>query len=86
MDRIIEKNEKASEEHSDFWFIGVGGLGKEDVERCYAQGQTMKVGGYGVLVIEEDVADEKLFAVVESIAVKGKVICKSSIKSHYGIK
>ena len=86
LDRIIEKKEKISEENSDFWFIGVGGLTREDVERCHEQGKKMKVSGYGVLVIEEDVAEEKLFTVVERIAVKGKVVCKASIKAHYGIK
>ncbi|MBQ7918609.1 MAG: hypothetical protein IJ324_01535 [Lachnospiraceae bacterium] len=86
LDRIIEKKEKISEENSDFWFIGVGGLTREDVERCYEQGQKMKVSGYGVLVIEEDVTEEKLFAVVDSIVVKGKVVCNASIKTHYGIK
>ncbi len=86
LDRIIEKNEKVSQENSDFWFIGVGGLNKEDIERCYEHGRKMKVSGYGVLVIEEEVEEEKLFTVVESIKVKGKVVCKGSVKAHFGIK
>ena len=86
LDRIIEKNESISEKNSDFWFIGVGGLNKADVERCYEHGRKMKVSGYGVLVIEEDVEEEKLFAVVESITVKGKVVCKASVKEHFRIK
>ncbi len=46
----------------------------------------MTITGYGVLIIEEDVDDETLFAVVQSIKVKGKVICKKSVKEHYGLK
>jgi Arc/MetJ-type ribon-helix-helix transcriptional regulator len=86
LDRIIEKNESVSQKNSDFWFIGVGSLNAEDIEDFYQSGRKMKVSGYGVLVIEDYVEDEKLFNVVESITVKGKVVCKASIKSHYGIK
>ena len=46
----------------------------------------MTCTGYGVLVIDKDVDEETLFAVVESIKLKGKVICTKSIKDHYGLK
>lgn len=86
LDRIIEKNVKASEKDSDFWFIGVGGLKAEDIEDCYIKGRKMKVSGYGVLVLDEELEEKKLFAVVDNISVKGKVVCKKSIKEHYKLK
>lgn len=86
LDRIIEKNVKTSEKDADFWFIGVGGLNVEDIEDCYGSGRKMKVSGYGVLVIDEAIAEEKLFAVVENISVKGKVVCGKSVKEHYKLK
>lgn len=86
LDRIIEKKVKTSEKDSDFWFIGVGGLNVEDVEACYRDGRKMKVSGYGVLVIDEELQEEMLFGVVESISVKGKVICGKNIKEHYKLK
>ena len=86
LDRIIEKNVKTSEKDSDFWFIGVGGLKAEDIEDCCQNNRKMKVSGYGVLVIEDSVEEEKLFAVVESISVRGKVLCSKGIKEHYGLK
>ena len=46
----------------------------------------MEIKGYGVLVIDEDIDEETLFATVRTIKVKGKIVCKKSIKEHYGLK
>ena len=51
----------------------------------YAAGEQTDVRGYGVMTIGE-CDEEKLFQVVRSIEVRGKVICSESIKKHYGIK
>ena len=46
----------------------------------------MEIKGYGVLVIDEDIDEEALFATVRTIKVKGKIVCKKGIKEHYGLK
>lgn len=85
LDRIIENNlRKAGED--DSWFIGVFGLTAADVESYYEKGKTMHLRGYGVLVIDSDCDEEKLFAVLNSISVKGKVFASASVKQHYKIK
>ena len=85
LDRIIDSNiSKAGED--DQWFIGVYGLTAADVEKWYEQKRTATLRGYGVLVIDGDCDEEKLFAVLESISVKGKVFCSAAVKKHYGQK
>ena len=56
------------------------------LEEAKAQGQVLNYTGYGVLVIDKDIDTELLFSVVQSIKVKGKVICTQSVKDHYGLK
>ena len=85
LDRIIDKHMDA-EEDPDCWFVGVCNLDAAYIESAKKKGRTLTYTGYGVLVIEKDVDEEKLFAVVESIKLKGKVICTKSIKDHYGLK
>lgn len=86
IDRIIDKNMMSADTNKHQWFIGVSGLSKEELEKYSTSGKCMAISGYGVFGIDEDIEDEKLFAVVDSIKVKGKVICRKSIKEHYGIK
>lgn len=83
IDRIIGGKTKTNENP---WFIGIYGLEKEELDNAKSLGRTMTITGYGVLSIDKDVDDETLFAVVQSIKVKGKVVCKKSIKDHYGLK
>ena len=85
LDRIIDKHIDA-EEDPGFWFVGVCNLDAAYIESCKKKGRTLTCTGYGVLVIDKDVDEEMLFAVVESIKLKGKVICTKSIKDHYGLK
>lgn len=85
LDRIIESNlRKAGED--DSWFIGVFGLTASDVEANYEKGKAMHLRGYGVLVIDSDCDEEKLFAVLKSVSIKGKVFCSASVKQHYEMK
>lgn len=86
IDRIIEKKTEQSGESPNHWFIGVYGLEKQDVEQAKNRGVEMEIKGYGVLVIDEDIDEEALFATVRTIKVKGKIVCKKSIKEHYGLK
>ena len=86
IDRIIEKKTEFNSEGSNQWFIGVYGLEKQEVERAKIQGKEIIIKGYGVLVIDGDIDDKTIFEVVRTIKVKGKVVCKKSIKEHYGLK
>jgi len=83
IDRLAAQQEKRAGE--DGWFMGVFGLTASDVDRMYAAGERLRIRGYGVLVLDRDCDEKKLFAVVESIELKGKAICAPSVKTHYGI-
>ena len=86
LDRIIDQNTESYAEGPNHWFIGVYGIEKRDIEIAKNRGREFEIKGYGVLVIDEDIDDETLFEVVRTIKVKGKVVCKKSIKEHYGLK
>ena len=82
IDRIIQAN--TQKEGS--WFIGVSGLTAAEIEALHRDGDSAAVKGYGVFIIGEDCDREKLFGVVKSIQVRGKVIAPADVKQHYGIK
>ena len=84
IDRIVEQNTKNARPGSQ-WFIGLFGYTAKEIEQMYAAGEQTDVRGYGIMTIG-DCDEEKLFQVVKSIEVRGKVICPDSIKRHYGIK
>ena len=84
LDRIIAQN--ANSARKDPWFVGLFGLTAADVEEMSAQGGGFTVSGYGVLTIDGKIEDEKLFAAVQSIRVKGRVVCSKAVKEHYGLK
>jgi len=84
IDRIIETT--TSKEKQNSWFIGVAGLTASELIEMHQDGESMAVKGYGVFAIDEDCDREKLFAVVTSITVRGKVIAPADIKQHYGLK
>ena len=86
IDRIIEKKTEFNGESPNQWFIGVYGLEKQEIEKAKSQGKEIGIKGYGVLVIDGDIDDNTIFEVVRTIKVKGKVVCKKSIKEHYGLK
>ena len=85
IDGIIERNAHPRNGETG-WFIGVSGLTAKEVDAMYQAGERVKLQGYGVLTVDQDCDEEKLFATVESIKVKGKVVCSDSVKAHYGIK
>lgn len=84
IERLISQNEKKDGLESS-WFIGVSGLTAKEVDELYADGVTENWNGYGVFVIDNNVDEQKLFTVVKSIKIKGKVICSETVKQHYGI-
>ena len=86
IDRIIDKKMASNAERPDQWFIGVYGLEKQEIQMAKDQGRQIEIRGYGVLVIDAEIDEETLFEVVRAVKVKGKVVCKKSIKEHYGLK
>lgn len=85
IDRIVERHMGAHSEDNG-WFIGVCGYTAKDIEQMHREGEITSVRGYGVFVIDSDCDREKLYAVVKSVSVRGKVICPGDIKAHYGLK
>jgi len=84
VDRIVgERMEPAGGRN---WFLGAFFLDAAAVEGLLQEGEPGTISGYGVLKIEKDVQEEKLFAAVSTIKVKGKVLCSLSVKAHYGLK
>ena len=86
IDRIIDKKTELNGSSSSEWFIGVYGLDKHYIDKIKNQGKEIEISGYGVLVIDKDIDEETLFEVVPAIKIKGRVMCKKSIKEHYGLK
>lgn len=82
IDRIVEKNMKQKNEG---WFLGICGYTAEDIEEMYHAGESFDIRGYGLLVIDKNCDTQKLYAVVRSIQVKGKVRCSQDVKANYGI-
>lgn len=85
IDRIID-NESRRAKNGNNWFIGIYGLTAKDILVMHERGETMTLSGYGVLTIDKNCDEEKLFEVVESIKHRGKVICTDKVKAHYGLK
>ena len=68
------------------WFIGVSGFTAKEIAQRHAEGEILTMTGYGVLHIDPACDREQLYAVVESIRVRGKVIAPADVKAHYGVK
>ena len=84
-ERIIRQQEKAAEDEYG-WFIGIFGITTKMIEDSFRKEESMDVQGYGLLIIHEGCDEEKLFQVVKSINVRGRVRASASIKKHYGLK
>jgi len=83
IDRIVEKNIKR---HDQGWFLGICGYTAKDIHELYQAGEREAIRGYGLLVIDDACDENELFSVIQSICVKGKVVCTKSVKAHYGLK
>ncbi len=84
-ERIIRREEKAAEDEYS-WFLGIFGVTPKMVEESFAKGECMDMTGYGLLIIHEGCDEEKLFSVIKSINVRGRVKASANVKKHYGIK
>lgn len=65
------------------WFMGVMGITERDVDELLEEGKRIRISGYGELRIDQGIPEEKLFAAVEEISVKGRTVCTDSVKEHY---
>ena len=84
IDGIVRRQEERVQRGS--WFIGVSGFTAKEIARMHAEGETVSMTGYGVRHIDPACDREQLFAVGESIRVRGKVIAPADVKAHYGLK
>ena len=84
IDGIVRRQEERVKRGS--WFIGVSGFTAKEIAQMHAEGETTAMTGYGVLHIDPACDREQLYAVVESIRVRGKVIAPADVKAHYGVK
>lgn len=86
IDRIIQSNMNSEGQNPRHWFVGIGSMERYELESAKARGEQLTYTGYGVLAIDEGIDEDLLFSVVQSIKVKGKVICSKTVKEHYGLK
>ena len=82
---VIEEMSKQQNDLDFRWFIGVMSLEKEELLKAKENQIKIKIKGYGLLGIDSAL-DDIVMENVESIAVKGKVICSDRIKKHFKIK
>ena len=66
------------------WFLGLFGITAADVASMH-EDDPVTIRGYGILTIDKDCDEEKLFACVKSIEVHGKVNASAAVKAHYGL-
>ena len=82
---IIEEMSKQQSDLDFRWFIGVIRLEKEELLKAKESLTKIKVKGYGLLCIDSAL-DDMVIETVESITVKGKVLCSDRIKKHFRIQ
>ncbi len=81
---VIEDMSKRQNDLDFRWFIGVMSLEKEELLKAKEDRIKIKIKGYGLLGIDSAL-DDIVIENVESIAVKGKVLCSDRIKKHFKI-
>lgn len=89
IDRIFAEESGGSfgsvdNENGKRFFVGIRGYSKKEIDYLYSQNKTIQIRGYGTLVFDKDCDVDKLFAVVESIQIKGKLSAPDAVKQHYG--
>lgn len=82
---VIEEMSKQQNALDFRWFIGVMSLEKEELLKSKENQVKIKIKGYGLLGIDSEL-DDLVIENVESISVKGKVICSDRIKNHFKIR
>lgn len=81
---VIEETGKRQNDLDYRWFIGVMSLEREELLKARDNQRKIKIKGYGLLGIGGEL-DDLVVENVESIAVKGKVVCSDRIRKHFGL-
>ena len=82
---IIEETGKRQNDLDFRWFIGIMSLDQEELLQAQEKQIKLKIKGYGLLGISGEL-DDLVIENVESISVKGKIVCSDRIKKHFGIR
>ena len=82
---VIEETGKRQSDLDFRWFIGIMSLDQEELLKAQRNQMKIKIKGYGLLGISSEL-DDLVVENVESIWVKGKVVCSDRIKQHFGIR
>ena len=82
---IVEETSRQQNELDFRWFIGVMSLEKEELLKAKESNIKIKIKGYGLLCIDGEL-DDLVLENVESVAVRGKVICSDRVKEHFKLR
>ncbi len=70
----------------DNWFLGVYGVERLQLEQAVAQKKKLRIRGYGLLVIGKDCPDELVISAVESLKVRGRIVCSDTVRQNFDLK
>lgn len=79
---IIENEALRRRESNEDWFIGIYVFTEDQLVRAKEKGKKIKVGGYGVVVIDKKL-DDLALEVIESIDIKGKIIASPVVREKF---
>ena len=79
---VIENEALRRRESNEDWFIGIYVFTEDQLARAKEKGIKIKVGGYGVVVIDKKL-DDLALEVIESIDVKGKIIASPVVREKF---
>ena len=82
---IIENETHRHRESKGEWFIGIYVFSEDQLISAKEKGKKIKVGGYGVVIIDERL-DDLALEVIESIDVKGKIIASAKVRERFARK
>ena len=87
---INQKQERINEVKTNYekmnfiWFLGVYRLRYEELMQIKKNGNTKKISGYGILYIDDSL-DDLVLETINTINVKGKVMCSDKLKEHFDL-
>lgn len=79
---LIENEALRRRESNEDWFIGIYVFTEDQLVRAKEKGKKIKVGGYGVVVIDKKL-DDLALEVIEGIDVKGKIIASPVVREKF---
>ena len=79
---IIENEASRQRESNGDWFTGIYVVTKDQLVNAKERGKKIRIGGYGVVVIDKKF-DDLALEVIESIDIKGKILASQKIKETF---